>query len=88
MMNNKIVNIVIIIELFIVGLIPLINRKYINLVIGGVLNKIILLCIAFLLTFENFIVGLLSIIGVILLITANSRNQSNFISKYDDHLEP
>ena len=87
-MNKQLINIIIIIELFIVSLIPLVNKQHISLIVGGALNKIILFLIAFLLTFEHFIVGLLFIIGLILMISLNNNQQSNFMPKYDDNLEP
>ena len=88
MLTSRLQDIIIIVEVFIICLLPLVNKKYIRLISGGILNKIVLLCIAFLAIFENYVIGLLTILGVITLITLDSRQVSKFRNKYEDDLEP
>ena len=54
MLTSRLQDIIIIVEVFIICLLPLVNKKYIRLISGGILNYIVLLCIAFLAIFETF----------------------------------
>ena len=69
-------SILVIANLLIITLIPYIRPKYINLFVGNIVNKIILLCITFLILFENYILGLSFLLLLWMLINYNSYNES------------
>ena len=79
--------ILIIISIFLINMIPMIKKKYLTVITNGIFNKIILLFIGFLILFENFILGLIFLIAIILLVI---NNQENFRCKleFNDDLEP
>ena len=69
-------SILIIANILLMTLVPYIKPKYINLFVGNVVNKIILICISFLLLFENYVLGLSFLMLLWLLINYNSYNET------------
>ena len=63
-------------NILLMTLVPYIKPKYINLFVGNVVNKILLICISFLILFENYILGLSFLLLLWLLINYNSYNET------------
>ena len=82
-MNNldKGNSILLFVNILLMTIVPYIKPKYINLFVGNVVNKIILICISFLLLFENYVVGLSFLLLLWLLFNYNSYNETKISNK-------
>lgn len=69
-------SILILANILFIALSRYLQPKFVNLFVGNVVNKIILISISFLLMFENYALGLSFLMLIIVLINYNTYNES------------
>ena len=69
-------SILILANILFIALSRYLHPKFVNLFVGIVVNKIILISISFLLMFENYALGLSFLMLIIVLINYNTYNES------------